>query len=265
MTRSSFLIPTPSPIGTGGGSPLLAAQDYQRALELRQMAMTYDDLPRYWLAPEIAALLHYLDDWYQHALINLLWNTGPRINEALGVVRRDFRLNVTMPHVIYRTAKQRRAGPGRPKKGKSAHRIVPITDPVFVDELRRLFASTKEQFEVNAVTGERTPLPVWQISDRSVRNWLSKAQGRARRDGVNFSTPATPHLFRHSYAMHMLYQRTPLKVLQALLGHEKLESTEVYTKVFALDMVASHQVQFTLPAQDAIEMMRVSRAPKEDP
>ncbi|WP_258395406.1 MULTISPECIES: hypothetical protein [Lonsdalea] len=62
------------------------------------------------------------------------------------MVRRDLRLNVTMPHVIYR--------------------IVSITDPVVVDELRCLFASTKEQFEVNAVTGECTPLPVWQISDR---------------------------------------------------------------------------------------------------
>ncbi|MCS4320731.1 hypothetical protein M2407_005105 [Serratia sp. BIGb0234] len=51
-----------------------------------------------------------------------------------------------------------------------------------------------------------------------------------------------------------------MKVLQALLGHEKPESTEVYTKVFALDMVASHQVQFTLPAQDSLEMVRAARA-----
>ncbi|RLM11774.1 resolvase [Gibbsiella quercinecans] len=254
------LIPYPAPMGTGQSSPMIATQDYQRALELRQMAMTYDDLPRYLLAPEIAAVLHYIEDWYQHAFINLLWNTGPRINEALAVVRRDVRLNVAMPHIIYRTAKQRRAGPGRPKKGKSANRIVPLTDPVFVDELRRLFASTKEQFEVNPDTGERTPLPIWQISDRSVRNWLTKAQDRASREGVCFSIPLTPHVFRHSYAMHMLYQGTPLKVLQALLGHEKPESTEVYTKVFALDMVASHQVQFTLPAQDALDMVRAAGA-----
>jgi len=120
-----------------------------------------------------------------------------------------------MPHVVLRTAKQRRTGRGRPTKGKSANRTVPLTDPHCVDELRRLFASTKELFEIDAETGERSPLPVWQISDRCVRN---------------------------------------------LLGHEKAESTEVYTRVFALDIVASRQVQFTLPTQEAIAMMREADA-----
>lgn len=256
---SKILIHYPAELGVNRSLPMIAPQDYQRALELRQMAMTYEDLPKYLLAPEVAVLLHYIEHWYQHAFVNLLWNTGPRINEALAVCRRDFRLNVAVPHVIYRTAKQRRAGPGRPKKGKSAHRIVPLTDPLFVDELRRLFASTKEQFVVTPDTGERTPLPIWQVSDRTVRNWLTKAQERAYRDGVRLSIPIGPHVFRHSYAMHMLYQRTPLKALQSLLGHEKPESTEVYTKVFALDMVASHQVQFTLPAQDSLDMVRATR------
>lgn len=255
---SKILIHYPTSGAVNPSSQMIAPQDYQRALELRQMAMTYNDLPKYLLAPEVAAQLHYVEEWSQHAFVNLLWNTGARINEALAVCRRDFRLNVTMPHVIYRTAKQRRAGPGRPKKGKSAHRIVPLTDPLFVDELRRLFASTKEQFEINIDTGERTPLPIWQVTDRTVRNWLTKAESQARRDGIRFSIPITPHVFRHSYAMHMIYQGTPLKVLQGLLGHEKSESTEVYTRVFALDIVASHQIQFSLPAQDSLDMVRAS-------
>lgn len=242
-------------------SPMLESHHYQRALALRQMALVYDELPRYLLAPEVAALLHYLPDWPQHALINLLWNTGARINEALSLRRRDIRLTVEMPHIILRTAKQRRNGPGRPAKGKSANRLVPLTDPQFVDELRRLFASTKEQFEVDQLTGERTPLPIWQATDRTVRNWLTKAERLANQDGITFSVPVTPHVFRHSYAMHMLYQGTPLKVLQGLMGHEKSESTEVYTRVFALDIVANRQVQFTLPAQDALDMMRTVHTP----
>ncbi|CAI2040890.1 Tyrosine recombinase XerD [Serratia fonticola] len=254
MTYDSALARVGAP--AGDSPPMLAPHDYQRALSLRQMAMTYDELPRYLLAPEVAALLHFLPDWTQHALINLLWNTGARINEALALRRRDFRLNVAMPHVVLRTAKQRRTGRGRPTKGKSANRTVPLTDPQFVDELRRLFASTKELFEVDAETGERSPLPVWQISDRCVRNWLTKAEHLAKREGIRLSVPVTPHVFRHSYAMHMLYQGTPLKAVQGLLGHEKAESTEVYTRVFALDIVASRQVQFTLPSQEALAMLR---------
>lgn len=51
-------------------------------------------------------------------LFNTLWNTGARLNEGLALRRRDFHLNESIPHVVLRTAKQRRAGGGRPRKGK---------------------------------------------------------------------------------------------------------------------------------------------------
>ncbi|MBF7997757.1 tyrosine-type recombinase/integrase [Rahnella laticis] len=238
--------------------PLLMVrpEDHRRALALRQMAMAYADLPRYLLLPEVSALLHYLPDWSQHALVSTLWNTGGRINEVLALKRRDFRLNGDYPHVVIRTAKQRRAGTGRPAKGKSANRVVPLSDPGFVDELRRLFASTRERIETDAQTGERRALPIWTATDRTVRNWLTRAVDDARRDGVTFSVPVTPHVFRHSYAMHHCYQHTPLKVLQALLGHEKAESTEVYTRVFALDIASSQQITFSMPESQAVTLLK---------
>ncbi|ALX97541.1 hypothetical protein AV650_28795 (plasmid) [Serratia fonticola] len=56
--------------------------------------------------------------------------------------------------------------------------------------------------------------------------------------------------------MHMLYAGIPLKVLQSLMGHKSISSTEVYTKVFALDMAARHRVQFQMPELDAIAMLK---------
>lgn len=50
--------------------------------------------------------------------------------------------------------------------------------------------------------------------------------------------------------MHMLYAGIPLKVLQALMGHKSISSTEVYTKVFALDVAVRHRVQFQMPDAD---------------
>lgn len=96
---------------------MVRPEGHRRALALRQMAMAYADLPRYLLLPEVSALLHYLPDWSQHALVSTLWNTGGRINEVLALKRRDFRLNGDYPHVVIRTAKQRRAGcsPARAK------------------------------------------------------------------------------------------------------------------------------------------------------
>lgn len=56
--------------------------------------------------------------------------------------------------------------------------------------------------------------------------------------------------------MHMLYAGIPLKVLQSLMGHKSVSSTEVYTKVFALDVAARHRVQFSMPEQDAVTLLR---------
>lgn len=93
-------------------------------------------------------------------------------------------------------------------------------------------------------------------TDRTVRTWLNEAVETAAADGVTFSVPVTPHTFRHSYAMHMLYAGIPLKVLQSLMGHKSISSTEVYTKVFALDVAARHRVQFQMPAAEAVAMLK---------
>ncbi|THB85393.1 replication protein [Pantoea allii] len=78
-----------------------------------------------------------------------------------------------------------------------------------------------------------------------MRNWLKAAVKRANEDGVFFSIPATRHTFRHSWVMHLLYHRQPLKVIQALASHRDARSIEVYTRVFALDVAATLAVSFS--------------------
>ncbi len=56
--------------------------------------------------------------------------------------------------------------------------------------------------------------------------------------------------------MHMLYAGIPLKVLQSLMGHKSISSTEIYTKVFALDVAARHRVQFQMPEVEAVGMLK---------
>ena len=84
---------------------------------------------------------------------------------------------------------------------------------------------------------------------------LSEAVEAAAADGVTFSVPVTPYV-PSLYAMHMLYAGIPLKVLQSLMGHKSISSTEVYTKVFALDVAARHRVQFQMPEADAVAMLK---------
>ncbi len=108
----------------------------------------------------------------------------------------------------------------------------------------------------NKRTGRTEKARIWEITDRTARTWVNEAVDAAAADGVTLSVPVTPHTFRHSYAMHMLYAGIPLKVLQSLMGHKSISSTEVYTKVFALDVAARHRVQFQMLGADAVALLK---------
>ncbi|KAF1366623.1 site-specific integrase [Yokenella regensburgei] len=242
-------------------SQLPVAIDYPAALALRQMALVQDELPKYLLAPEVSALLHYVPDLHRKMLFATLWNTGARINEALALTRSDFSLAPPYPFVQLATLKQRTEKAartaGRAPAGCQAHRLVPLSDTQYVSQLEMMVATLKIPLERrNRRTGRTEKARIWEITDRTVRTWLAEAIAAAADDGVTFSVPVTPHTFRHSYAMHMLYAGIPLKVLQALMGHKSISSTEVYTKVFALDVAARHRVQFQMSGTEAVAMLK---------
>ncbi|HFV6317412.1 TPA: tyrosine-type recombinase/integrase, partial [Escherichia coli] len=131
------------------------------------------------------------------------------------------------------------------------------SDAWYVSQLQTMVATLKIPLERrNKRTGRTEKAHLWEITDRTVRTWINEAVDAAAADGVTFSVPISPHTFRHSYAMHMLYAGIPLKVLQSLMGHKSLSSTEVYTKVFALDVAARHRVQFAMPGSEAVAMLK---------
>lgn len=141
--------------------------------------------------------------------------------------------------------------------GSHAHRLVPLSDASYVSQLEMMLATLKIPLERRKKRSGRTEKArIWEITDRTVSTWLSEAVEAAAADGVTFSVPVTPHTFRHSYAMHMLYAGIPLKVLQSLMVHKSVGSTEVYTKVFVLDVAARHRVQFAMPESDAVAWMK---------
>ncbi|HFV8439313.1 TPA: tyrosine-type recombinase/integrase, partial [Escherichia coli] len=146
---------------------------------------------------------------------------------------------------------------GRMPAGQQTHRLVPLSDSWYVSQLQTIVATLKIPMERrNKRTGRTEKARIWEVTDRTVSTWIGEAVAAAAADGVTFSAPVTPHTFRHSYTMHMLYAGIPLKVLQSLMGHKSISSTEVYTKVFALDVAARHRVQFSMPESDAVTMLK---------
>jgi len=97
--------------------------------------------------------------------------------------------------------------------------------------------------------GPRDPLLAsWRgrIGKRPIINAVARA---GRRLGIRLH----PHLFRHTFATELLNRRADLRVIQTLLGHESLETTEIYTHVSsarrreAVDLLSGDASAFLFP------------------
>jgi site-specific recombinase XerD len=70
------------------------------------------------------------------------------------------------------------------------------------------------------------------------------------------------HTLRHSFATHLLERGTDIRLIQALLGHDKLETTARYTRV-ATGMIA--KIESPLDDLKAPRRRRPKRKPEEPP
>ncbi|MCP4639094.1 MAG: tyrosine-type recombinase/integrase, partial [bacterium] len=57
----------------------------------------------------------------------------------------------------------------------------------------------------------------------------ARAAFKKARSACGFDENFRPHSFRHSFATHMLQQGVDIRIIQLLLGHSSIRSTEVYT------------------------------------
>lgn len=96
-------------------------------------------------------------------------------------------------------------------------RLVSLSDIWYVSQLQTIATTLKIPMERRNWRTDRTvKARSWEVTGRTT--WIGEAVAAAGADGVTLSVPVTPHTFRHSYAMHILYVSIPLKVLQNLIG-----------------------------------------------
>ncbi|MBF0386802.1 MAG: tyrosine recombinase XerC [Candidatus Omnitrophica bacterium] len=142
-------------------------------------------------------------DLRDKALFETMYSTGIRVSELVGLSQDDIDLVGNMIKVF-----------GKGKK----ERIVPIGQPAVTAIAAYLKA---RPFKNQAVFLNRSGT---RLSARSVRNIINKHIHKAA-----IQQKVHPHMFRHSFATHMLNRGADLRSVQELLGHVNLSTTQIYT------------------------------------
>jgi site-specific recombinase XerD len=146
------------------------------------------------------------------------------------------------------------------KGRKDRHVMLP---PEVRDLLRQWWKVRPTRHDAGVAPEQR-----WLFPGRSARVGLpltTRQVGRVFKDAAKAAglrKTLSVHSLRHSFATHLLERGTDIRLIQALLGHEKLETTARYTRV-ATGMIA--KIESPLDDLKAPRRRRSKRNPEEPP
>lgn len=147
------------------------------------------------------------------AILELLYATGVRVGELVGLAVRDVDLDSGYALVYGKGSKERVVPVGR--KAIAAVKL-------YLDLARpRLIAAGQASHDKLFVNKSGGPL-----TDRSVRRVVDKYVA-----ALAIVKNVSPHTIRHTFATHLLNNGADLRAVQELLGHVNLSTTQLYTHV----------------------------------
>jgi len=156
------------------------------------------------------------------AIIETLYSTGVRVSELI---------TIRMPDVFFHHEVIRVLGKG------SKERIVPFGKRArkslknYITAVRSLLARSMKSRDILFLNMRGTPLSrmgVWKIIQQYVRAAGIKKQ-------------VSPHVFRHSFATHLLEGGANLRAVQEMLGHSDISSTQIYTHLDREYLIEQHR------------------------
>ncbi len=145
------------------------------------------------------------------AMLELLYATGLRVSELVGVTIRDINLERGYLVVLGKGAKER-AVPLGETAAAAVQEYLKHGRPALLrgEKSEHLFISSKHRVITRQMFWER------------IRFYTRKA-------GINGTI--SPHTLRHSFATHLLDNGADLRAVQAMLGHADISTTQIYTHV----------------------------------
>jgi integrase/recombinase XerD len=151
------------------------------------------------------------DELRDRAMLELLYSSGLRVSELVGLRVEDVDFTGRTLRCVGKGAKER-AVPigGVALRWLAAH--------LLAASARRPASVAGGLLFISARGGPLSRQRVWRV-----------VKAHAARAGI--VTRVTPHTFRHSFATHLLAKGADLRVIQELLGHSRVTTTQVYTHV----------------------------------
>lgn len=172
-------------------------------------------LPKFLTIEEVNKLLD-IDlkkplDYRNKAMLETLYGTGMRISELL---------ELTLSNINFEDSSIKVMGKG------SKERIIPLSDltmhylKMYINEYRPLILKTNnsDYLFVN-----------YNGKKMSRQGFFKILKELCDKSGID--KEISPHVLRHSFATHLLNNGADLRIIQELLGHENIETTEIYSHI----------------------------------
>ncbi|MDP7116351.1 MAG: tyrosine-type recombinase/integrase [Candidatus Woesearchaeota archaeon] len=157
---------------------------------------------------EIQKMIHVTKNLKHKLLLKLIYSSGLRVSEAVSIEVKDLDVGEKMGMV--------RSGKGR----KDRHII--LSEDFLRDYERYLKKKSKKN--------EGNPY-VFGIKDRHITPKMAQKVVKQAAEKAELDKRVFPHALRASFATHLLEGGTDIRIIQELLGHSNLATTQRYTKV----------------------------------
>jgi integrase/recombinase XerC len=177
-------------------------------------------LPRFLFDYEVIALLEApitktLLGFRDRTLLELIYASGLRVSEVVGLKTSSLQLEERLIKVM---------GKGRKERILPVGRVATALIAEYLETVRPVIAArNKKDKAIEHVFLNKNG---GALSDRGVR-YIFKKYIRQ----VSHKEDITPHSLRHSFATHLLERGADLRVVQELLGHVNISTTQIYTHV----------------------------------
>lgn len=170
---------------------------------------------------EYQQLIQYATDIRTKVIFELMFKSGLRVHEVVNMTIADYLEAPTTPE-----GNKKICIIGKGNKKRQIH--VPKDVCTLIDE----YLGNDHPHNTYLIGSKRKTTKDKPLTTNQIRKIIKNVCVNCDHlENTTYSRKVTPHVLRHSYAVHLIKNNVPLNVVQKLLGHSKIDITSIYTEV----------------------------------